>query len=73
MVISRINSPPFALDIVPVSSLTTRINASVSSEVLMAARWRLPNSLATSLWFVTVGRKQPAASILLFFIIAAPS
>ena len=73
IVMSLIKSPPLALEIVPVSSLTTKIRASVSSDVLIAARWRLPSSLATSLWLVTVGKKQPAASILLFLIIAAPS
>ena len=66
-------SRPFsAMEIVPVSSLTTKIKASHCSERPIAARWRVPSSLERPAFSVS-GSKQPADNNLFPRMIAAPS
>ena len=68
----RRNSPLWAMEMLPVSSLTTTANASLSWEIPMAARWRRPNSFGISRSWLT-GKMQPAALTRFLEIITAPS
>ena len=67
-----LSSPSLATDIFPVSSLTIIHNASVTCDIPSAARWRRPRLFGMFMSWLT-GRMHPAAVILCWAIIIAPS
>ena len=68
----RISTPFFAMEMMPVSSLTTTAMASEFSAMPRQARWRVPISLPRSR-LLDRGNTQPAALMRPFSMIAAPS
>ena len=66
------SSPSLATEIFPVSSLTIMQSASVTWDMPSAARWRRPRLFGMFMSWLT-GRMHPAAVILCWAIIIAPS
>ena len=66
------SAPSLATEMLPVSSLTMMQTASVTCDMPSAARWRRPRLLGMFMSWLT-GRMQPAAVILRWPIIIAPS